>query len=113
MHIFSTSYPPVIHRLGFRPKKKSHMTQPGHVAICFSFLSLKGATMIVLPFSEDDNKLISLMTHPYFDDHRVRREHALQLRLKQLVPPLLDGGRAILWYCHLCQQPWYEVGRKA
>ena len=26
---------------------------------------------------------------------------------------MLDGGRAILWYCHLCQKPWYEHGRTA
>ena len=52
--------------------------------------------MIVPQFSEDDNELFPLMTHRYFDDHRVRREHALQLRLKQLAPPLLEGGRAIL-----------------
>ena len=38
---------------------------------------------------------------------------ALQLRLKQLAPTTLDGGRAILWYCHLCQKPWYEHGRTA
>jgi hypothetical protein len=53
------------------------------------------------------------MTHPYFDDHRVRKEHALQLQLKQFAPPLLDGGRAILWFCHLCQKPWFEMGRRA
>ena len=69
--------------------------------------------MIVPPFSEYDNSRFPTMTHPYFDDHRVRREHALQLRLKQLAPPLLEGGRAILWFCHLCQKPWYEVGRRA
>ena len=38
---------------------------------------------------------------------------ALQQRLKQLAPAMLDGGRAILWYCHLCQKPWYEHGRTA
>jgi len=52
--------------------------------------------MIVSPFSEDNNKLFPKMTHRFFDDHRVRREHALQQRLEQLAPLLLDGGRAIL-----------------
>jgi hypothetical protein len=69
--------------------------------------------MIVPPFSADNNKLFPKMTHPYFDDHRVRREHALQQRLEQLAPLLLDGGRAILWYCRLCQKPWCEFGRRA
>src|SRR5260370_39267056 len=26
---------------------------------------------------------------------------------------MLDGGRAILWFCRLCQKPWYELGRIA
>lgn len=54
-----------------------------------------------------------MMTQLYFDDHLVRRDHTLQLLLKLLAPPLLEGGRAILWFCHLCQKPWYEVGRRA
>ena len=69
--------------------------------------------MILPPFAGDDNSRFPTFTHPYFDDYRVKREHALQLRLKQLAPPLLDGGRAILWYCHLCQKPWYEHGHEA
>jgi hypothetical protein len=69
--------------------------------------------MIIPPFAVDDNARFPTLPHPYFDDHQVKREYALQLRLKQLAPPLLDGGRAILWYCHLCQKPWYEMGRKA
>ena len=69
--------------------------------------------MILPPFAEDYNEHFPTITHPYFDDHQVRREHALQLRLKQLAPTMLDGGRAILWYCHLCQKPWYELGRTA
>ena len=69
--------------------------------------------MILPPFAEDYNERFPTITHPYFDDHQVRREHALQLRLKQLAPATLDGGRAILWYCHLCQKPWYEHGRTA
>jgi hypothetical protein len=69
--------------------------------------------MIVPPFSEYDNSRCPTMTHSYFDDQRVRREHALQLQLKQLAPPLLEGGRAILWYCRLCQKPWYEQGCRA
>src|SRR6266536_5001474 len=69
--------------------------------------------MIVSPFAEDDNEDFPTITRPYFDDHRVRREHALQQHLKQLAPTMVDGGRAILWYCHLCQRPWYEYGRAA
>ena len=66
--------------------------------------------MILPPFAEDYNEHFPTITHPYFDDHQVRREHHLQQRLKQLAPAILDGGRAILWYCHLCQKPWYEHG---
>jgi hypothetical protein len=67
--------------------------------------------MILPPFAGDYNARFPTITEPYFDDHRVRREHFLQLRLKQLAPTMLDGGRAILWFCHLCQKPWYQVGR--
>jgi hypothetical protein len=69
--------------------------------------------MILSPFAEDYNEKFPTIAHPYFDDHQIRREHALQRRLKQLAPVILDGGRAILWYCHLCQKPWYEHGRTA
>ena len=69
--------------------------------------------MILPPLAEDYNERFPTITRAYFDDHQVRREHALQLRLKQLAPPMLDGGRAILWFCHLCQKPWYELGRTA
>jgi hypothetical protein len=69
--------------------------------------------MIISPFTEDNNSRFPTMTQPYFDDHLVRRDHTLQLLLKQLAPALLEGGRAILWFCHLCQKPWYEVGRRA
>src|SRR6266566_3845799 len=69
--------------------------------------------MILPPLAEDYNEDFPMTTHPYFDDHQVRREHALQLRLKQLAPTMLDGGRAILWYCHVCQKPWYQLGRTA
>ncbi len=69
--------------------------------------------MILPPFAGDYNPRFSNITHPYFDDHQVRRERALQQRLKQLAPPMLDGGRAILWFCHMCQKPWYEQGRTA
>jgi hypothetical protein len=75
--------------------------------------TIEGVEMIISPFSEENNSRFPLMTQPYFDDHLVRREHSLQLHLKQLAPPLLEGGRAILWFCHLCQKPWYEVGRRA
>ena len=69
--------------------------------------------MILPPLAEDYNENFPTIAHPYFDDHQVRREHALQQRLKQLAPAILDGGRAILWFCHLCQKPWYEHGRRA
>jgi hypothetical protein len=69
--------------------------------------------MILPPFAEDYNARFPMITQPYFDDHQVRRKHALQLRLKQLAPTMLDGGRAILWYCHVCQKPWYQLGRTA
>jgi hypothetical protein len=69
--------------------------------------------MILPPFAGYYNEDFPVITQPYFDDHRVRREPALQRRLKQFAPAILDGGRAILWYCHLCQKPWYEVGRRA
>jgi hypothetical protein len=67
--------------------------------------------MILPPLADDCNERFPTMEHPYFDDHLIRREHFLQQRLKQLAPTTLDGGRAILWYCHLCQKPWYEMGR--
>ena len=69
--------------------------------------------MIISPFTEDNNASYPTITQHYFDDQLVRKEHTLQLRLNQLAPALLEGGRAILWFCHLCQQPWYEVGRRA
>ena len=69
--------------------------------------------MILPPFAEDYNENFPTIAHPYFDDHQVRREHALQQRLKQHAPAILDGGRAILWYCHMCQKPWYQLGRTA
>ena len=69
--------------------------------------------MILPSFAEDYNVRFPTITQAYFDDHQVRREHALQLRLKQLAPTMLDGGRAILWYCHVCQKPWYQLGRTA
>jgi hypothetical protein len=69
--------------------------------------------MILLPFAKDYNEGFPTITQAYFDDLQVRREHALQQRLKQLAPTMLDGGRAILWYCHVCQKPWYELGRRA
>ena len=69
--------------------------------------------MILPPFTEDYNEHFPGIAHPYFDDHQVRREHALQQHLKQHAPAILDGGRAILWYCHLCQKPWYEQGHRA
>jgi len=69
--------------------------------------------MILPPFAEDYNEHFPGIAHPYFDDHQARREHHLQQRLKQYAPTMLDGGRAILWYCHLCQKPWYQLGRTA
>lgn len=69
--------------------------------------------MILPPFAKDDNERFPTITQPYFDDHLVRKEHALQLHLKQLAPTLLAGGRAILWFCDVCQKPWYEMGRIA
>jgi hypothetical protein len=68
--------------------------------------------MIIPPFAGDYNERFPTITQAYFDDLQVKREHALQLCLKQLAPPMLDGGRAILWYCHLCQKPWYELGHR-
>ena len=69
--------------------------------------------MILPPLAEEYNENFPGIAHPYFDDHLTRREHVLQLRLKQLAPPLIEGGRAILWFCRLCQKPWYEHGRTA
>ncbi len=69
--------------------------------------------MIIPPLAEDYNEKFPGIAHPYFDDHQVKRVHHLQQRLKQLVPATLDGGRAILWFCHLCQKPWYESGSTA
>jgi hypothetical protein len=69
--------------------------------------------MILPPLADDYNERFPTITQPYFDDHQIRREHALQLCLKQFAPTTLDGGRDILWYCHLCQKPWYEHGRRA
>jgi hypothetical protein len=69
--------------------------------------------MIISPFSQENNGRFPTITPHYFDDHLVKRDHTLQLQLKQLAPTLLEGGSAILWFCHLCQKPWYEVGRRA
>ena len=69
--------------------------------------------MILPPLTKDYNEHFPGIAQPFFDDHLIRREHALQLRLKQLAPPLIEGGRAILWFCSLCQKPWYEYGRTA
>src|SRR5437764_2103783 len=69
--------------------------------------------MILPPLAEDYNEKFPGIAHPFFDDHYARREHHLQQRLKQHAPATLDGGRAILWLCHLCQKPWYESGRTA
>ena len=69
--------------------------------------------MILPPLAEDYNEHFPGIAQPFFDDHQARREHHLQQRLKQQAPVTLDGGRAILWLCHLCQKPWYEVGRTA
>ena len=69
--------------------------------------------MIIPPLAEDDNARFPTIPHPYFDDHQVKREHALQLRLKQLAPALLDGRRTILSYCHMFQKLWYEHGHRA
>jgi hypothetical protein len=69
--------------------------------------------MIVPPFSENDNDGFPKITHRFFDDQQIKREHALQLYLKQLAPSLLESGRDILRYCHLCQKPWYEMGSRA
>src|SRR5713226_9163707 len=74
---------------------------------------MKGVNMILPPLEEDYNARFPTITQAYFDDHQIRRELALQLHLKQLAPTTLDGGRAILWYCHLCQKSWYEHGRRA
>ncbi len=69
--------------------------------------------MIISPFTEDNNSRFPTIIQRYFDDHLVRKEHALQSCLKQRAPTLLEGGRAILWFCQLCQKPWYEMGRRA
>lgn len=69
--------------------------------------------MILPPLANDCNENVTGIAHPYFDDHQARREHHLQQRLKQYAPSTLDGGRAILWFCPLCQKPWYEQGRRA
>ena len=69
--------------------------------------------MILPPLSGEYNEEFPIYSQAYFDDLQVKREHALQLCLKQLAPTMLDGGRAILWYCHLCQKPWYQLGRTA
>src|SRR5216117_3026287 len=76
-------------------------------------LITKGVSMILPPFADDCNPRFPAITQLYFDDHQVRKEHHLQQRLKQLAPTTLDGGRAILWFCRLCQKPWYEHGRTA
>jgi len=69
---------------------------------------------MILPFlSDDGNERFPSITHLFFDDHRTRADHHLQQRLKQHAPPMLNGGRAILWFCHWCQKPWYELGRMA
>ncbi len=69
--------------------------------------------MILPPLADDCNARFPTITHPFFDDHQASREHHLQQRLKQYAPVTLDGGRAILWFCHWCQKPWYELGRTA
>src|SRR5260370_25900359 len=69
--------------------------------------------MILPPLANDCNERFPTMAHPYFDDHYARRDYSLQQRLKQYAPATLDGGRAILWFCHWCQKPWYELGRTA
>src|SRR6266702_4293784 len=69
--------------------------------------------MILPPLAEDYNEKFPDIAHPFFDDHQARREHHLQQRLKQHAPATLDGGRAILWFCSLCQKPWYQLGRTA
>ena len=69
--------------------------------------------MILPPLANDCNARFPTMAHPLFDDHYARRDHYLQQRLKQYAPATLDGGRAILWFCHWCQKPWYELGRMA
>jgi hypothetical protein len=69
--------------------------------------------MILPPLSGDYNEEFPTHAQLYFDDHQARREHALQQRLKQLAPTMLDGGRAILWFCSFCQKPWCEMGRTA
>jgi hypothetical protein len=69
--------------------------------------------MILPPFAEEFNEDFPTIPQPYFDDHQVRKEHHLQQRLKQFAPPVLDGGRAILWFCRLCNKPWYEHGHRA
>src|SRR5437660_10261793 len=69
--------------------------------------------MILPPVADDCNERFPTITRSYFDDHLIRRKHTLQLCLKQRAPNTLDGGRAILWYCHVCQKPWYELGRRA
>ena len=45
---------------------------------------------MILPLFENDcNERFPMITQPYFDDHQIRREYALQRRLKQLAqqPP--------------------------
>src|SRR6266702_489416 len=69
--------------------------------------------MILPSFAGDYNEEFPIYSQAYFDDHQIRRELALHLHVKQLAPTTLDGGRDILWYCHLCQKPWYEHGRRA
>jgi hypothetical protein len=66
--------------------------------------------MILPPLANDCNERFPTMAQPFFDDHNARRDHYLQQRLKQHAPATLDGGRAILWFCRLCQKPWYELG---
>src|SRR5438105_3813672 len=69
--------------------------------------------MILPPLANDCNARFPTMAHPFFDDQNARTEHHLQRRLKQQAPAMLDGGRAILWFCRLCQKPWYELGHMA
>jgi hypothetical protein len=57
--------------------------------------------MIVPPFTEDDNSRFPTMTHLYFDDHRVRREYALLLRLRQLAPPEVSP---LLWSSKILEE---------
>src|SRR5258708_35846488 len=79
----------------------------------FSLPLTKGVSMILPSLAEVCNERFPALTHLFYDDHHARTAHHLQQRLKQLAPTTLDGGRAILWFCRLCQKPWFELGRTA